>query len=140
MFYFTVDGSWGNWGQFSTCSKPCGGGMLTRQRLCDNPSSANGGATCIGDQTETKACAEDPCPVDGKWGAWSNYDTCSTTCGRGTQKRTRQCDNPASSFGGATCSPPGSETQSCNPISCLGSTVLFFFYNLAPEYLCSNFG
>ncbi|ESO90279.1 hypothetical protein LOTGIDRAFT_123434 [Lottia gigantea] len=63
--------------------------------------------------------------VDGNWGEWSDYSNCSTTCGGGTQNRTRLCDNPEPSNGGSTCSPPGSETRSCNPVSCIGSTLFF---------------
>ncbi|ESO90272.1 hypothetical protein LOTGIDRAFT_123688 [Lottia gigantea] len=127
MIYFTVDGDWGNWGEFSNCTKTCGNGTRTRQRLCDNPSPAHGGATCLGNQTETVACAEIPCPVDGNWGEWSDFSDCSTTCDGGTQNRTRLCDDPEPSNDGATCSPPGSETRSCNTISCIGSTYLFIF-------------
>ncbi|ESO90271.1 hypothetical protein LOTGIDRAFT_66885, partial [Lottia gigantea] len=48
----SFDGDWGNWGEFSNCTKTCGNGTRTRQRLCDNPSPAHGGATCLGNQTE----------------------------------------------------------------------------------------
>ncbi|ESO90016.1 hypothetical protein LOTGIDRAFT_147847 [Lottia gigantea] len=64
--------------------------------------------------------------MDGTWGEWSDFSDCSTTCGGGTQNRTRLCDNPEPSNGGATCSPPGSETRSCNLISCIGITLFIF--------------
>ena len=38
-----IDGQWGNWGEFSECSRICGGGVQKRYRLCDNPRSKNGG-------------------------------------------------------------------------------------------------
>ena len=48
-------------------------------------------------------------------GGWSNWGTCSATCGGGTQTRT--CTNPAPANGGANCE--GDATQSCNTNACL---------------------
>lgn len=53
-----------------------------------------------------------PTPVDGGWSLWSG---CSATCGGGT--KTRSCNNPAPSNGGATC--VGESSQSCNTEPCL---------------------
>lgn len=39
----TVDGGWGSWGDFGTCSRPCGGGVRRSLRECDNPPPSNGG-------------------------------------------------------------------------------------------------
>ncbi|KAL1767546.1 A disintegrin and metalloproteinase with thrombospondin motifs 20 isoform X2, partial [Sigmodon hispidus] len=32
-----VDGEWGPWGPYSSCSRTCGGGIKTTTRLCDRP-------------------------------------------------------------------------------------------------------
>jgi hypothetical protein len=58
------------------------------------------------------------CILDGSWGAWSFFSTCSVTCGGGTQSHTRLCNNPSPSFGGAACSGSSSENASCNAQPC----------------------
>lgn len=35
------DGNWSNWGEFSECSRTCGGGVKKRYRVCDNPKLAH---------------------------------------------------------------------------------------------------
>ena len=54
--------------------------------------------------------------VNGNWGHWSAFsDTgrCSVTCCRGIvpQRRTRECNDPPPSGGGATCPGPSVETR-----------------------------
>ena len=56
----TVDGDWFEWSQFSDCSATCGGGIMTRNRTCDNPEF--GGNDCVGESTDTQNCGEIPCP------------------------------------------------------------------------------
>lgn len=56
--------------------------------------------------------------VDGNWALWASWDTCSVTCGGGTQSRTRSCTNPAPQYGGAGCPSTGYEMQSCNTHNC----------------------
>ena len=69
MFYCkhstTVDGGWGTWTSFTTCSHSCGGGLQSRVRKCDSPSPANGGRLCYGDGVETQACNTAACPCQG---------------------------------------------------------------------------
>ena len=48
-------------------------------------------------------------PVAGGWGRWSEWGTCSVTCGYGVRILTRRCDNPPPRNGGDPCptSPDG---------------------------------
>jgi len=46
---------------------------------------------------------DDSEPVDGEWGDWSSFSSCSKSCGSGWKYRTRECDNPAPSDGGENC-------------------------------------
>ncbi len=104
-----VNGGWTDW---SGCSKSCGGG--TKTRTCDNPTPAYGGADCEGGASEdcnTQSCGSGDVPLNGGWTDWT---TCSATCGGGTQNRT--CTDPKPAYGGADCS--GSDSQVCNTQSC----------------------
>jgi hypothetical protein len=53
-------------------------------------------------------------PVDGDWDDWTNWATCSVTCGGGSQNRSRTCTNPVPQYGGADCLGFAGENQTCN--------------------------
>jgi len=57
-----VDCLWGSYGEWSNCSKTCGGGERTRTRNETTPAS-NGGQECDGDSTETENCNQEECPL-----------------------------------------------------------------------------
>ena len=50
-----VDGNWGTW---SKCNKPCGGGKQSRE--CNNPAPAHGGKSCAG--SNAQRCNTQECP------------------------------------------------------------------------------
>ncbi|XP_035235603.1 A disintegrin and metalloproteinase with thrombospondin motifs 3 [Anguilla anguilla] len=56
--------------------------------------------------------------LDGAWGAWTKYGSCSRSCGTGVRFRTRQCSNPAPSNGGQDCPGVNYEYQLCNTDDC----------------------
>lgn len=70
--------------------------------------------------------------VDGGYSGWSDYTTCSTTCGPGTQKRTRECNNPTPIGTGADCSRLGKLfLNSERSEFCIVRLVLWFMVFLA---------
>ena len=56
--------------------------------------------------------------VDGNWGAWGSYDTCTKTCGGGEHKRIRACDNPPPQYGGKQWPGQHREDRTCNTCPC----------------------
>ncbi|KAL4219909.1 hypothetical protein ACF0H5_020321 [Mactra antiquata] len=113
-----IDGGWGGYSGWGACTRTCGTGTQSRSRSCNNPTPQHGGADCQGSATDTQNCNTNACPIDGAWGTWTSWDTCTVTCAGGTQERTRACDNPAAQYGGAACVGHDSETQACNTLYC----------------------
>uniref|UniRef100_A0A8C0P5N1 ADAM metallopeptidase with thrombospondin type 1 motif 20 n=1 Tax=Canis lupus familiaris TaxID=9615 RepID=A0A8C0P5N1_CANLF len=57
-----VDGEWGPWGPYSSCSRTCGGGIKSTTRLCNRPEPRNGGKYCVGRRMKFRSCNTDSCP------------------------------------------------------------------------------
>ncbi|XP_026645393.1 hemicentin-1 [Microtus ochrogaster] len=113
-----VDGHWSEWSFWEECTRSCGHGNQTRTRTCSNPSAQHGGRPCEGHAVETIMCNIRPCPVHGVWSVWQPWGACSKSCGKGSQSRTRLCNNPPPSFGGAYCSGAETQMQVCNERHC----------------------
>lgn len=105
-----------DWSAFSECSAECGGGESARTRTVVTPAS-NGGIACPA-LRETVACKEEPCPGSCTVSDWTDWGTCNTTCGGGTQTRTRTMT------GGAAPCPALEETRACNEQACPIDCVL----------------
>ena len=116
-----VDGGWSDYGEWSECSADCGEGVQTRSRSCNNPTPANGGAECEGEETETRSCNKGACPVDGGWSDFGDWSECSADCGEGVKTRSRSCNNPAPANGGAKCEGEETESKPCNKGVCPGT-------------------
>uniref|UniRef100_A0A8C2MET6 Hemicentin-1 n=1 Tax=Cricetulus griseus TaxID=10029 RepID=A0A8C2MET6_CRIGR len=113
-----VDGHWSEWSFWEECTRSCGHGNQTRTRTCSNPSAQHGGRPCEGPAIEIIMCNIRPCPVHGVWSVWQPWGACSKSCGKGSQTRTRLCNNPPPSFGGAYCSGVETQMQVCNERHC----------------------
>lgn len=112
------DGQWSGWQAWSDCSVPCGQGVKTRTRTCNNPLPLNGGKNCVGSVNEVVLCDEGECSVrDGKWGLWSSWSLCSSTCSKGFRKRVRKCNNPTP-INGKDCEGNNEIVEVCKDREC----------------------
>ncbi len=129
------------------CSWTCGNGTQTINQSCKNPPPSNGGLNCIGNLTSQQLCTNEPCPIsnsqfsyffmsnlDGNWTMWSNWASCSVTCGNGTISRTRFCTNPSPANGGSNCNGTATEQKFCSLALCKISKFFFTSYDTAPIY------
>lgn len=113
-----VDGEWSRWTPWTECSTTCGNGIQTRYRKCNNPTPDYGGRHCDGESSQTIACMNKPCPINGGWSDWSEWSECNKKCGRGQKYRRRECNNPKPSSDGAFCFGPALETIACKIRPC----------------------
>ncbi|XP_075442138.1 A disintegrin and metalloproteinase with thrombospondin motifs 16 isoform X1 [Ascaphus truei] len=57
-----TDGQWSEWSAWSPCSRTCGGGVLYKERHCNNPRPSHGGKFCEGSSRSFKLCNSQSCP------------------------------------------------------------------------------
>lgn len=102
------------WGDWSECTRSCGGGERLRTRSV--LSAASGGGAACGHTTEVQECNTQGCPVACEVGPWSSWSSCSRTCGGGSRSRQRAVMVPPQN-GGQSC-PPLDESMTCNEAAC----------------------
>lgn len=61
-----VDGNWGSWSPWGTCSRSCGGGVRFSYRECNDPQPQNGGKYCQGLRAKYESCSTQDCPPEEK--------------------------------------------------------------------------
>ncbi|XP_052254999.1 coadhesin-like [Dreissena polymorpha] len=112
------NGHWAEWSPWSSCSITCGNATLTRTRTCTNPPPSSHGKPCPGASLDFMSCVRSPCPVDGGWGSWTQWSSCTTTCGIGLQNRDRACDNPPPKLFGDHCFGSSVDFRTCLTRAC----------------------
>lgn len=116
-----IHGGYTEWGEWSVCSKTCGGGQQIRQRSCSNPIPSKEGSNCddLGPSSDTRLCNSQPCgDIDGGYSEWTLWSVCSHDCGGGRMKRRRLCVNPPQQENGQFCAGADIQTKTCNTNKC----------------------
>jgi len=94
-----TDYKFDGWCAWTQCSESCGKGYKTRDRQCFD--GENGGEECpaIFDKAKNRKsteyeqrefCTTADCIVP-QWSHWSAWSSCSVSCGKGLEQRTRGC-------------------------------------------------
>ncbi|KAM7148051.1 A disintegrin and metalloproteinase with thrombospondin motifs 12 isoform 1-T1 [Molossus nigricans] len=60
----STPGGWGRWSPWSHCSRTCGVGAQSAERLCNNPEPKFGGKYCTGERKRYRLCNVHPCRPD----------------------------------------------------------------------------
>ena len=112
----------GSWVNVGTCSTTCGpDGKQNKRYDVSTAASGVGGVVCPHEDGATKqeSCNTDMvCPVNCV-GSYSNFSSCSETCGPGTKRRTYSVTTPAAGTGAACANDDGYEdTQACEDKAC----------------------
>ena len=57
--------------------------------------------------------------ISGEWGCWTDWSSCSATCGQGTRQRKRHCMSVNNNgMVGSGCEGPPVGEEPCEMISC----------------------
>ncbi|CAE7555101.1 Hmcn1 [Symbiodinium pilosum] len=106
-----VNCRWADWSSWNDCSASCGGGNQTRARTVTVPKEGRG-EDCVGNDTETRTCADLNCPVNCELSDWTAWSSCQPHC-LGEQNRSRKVlSHPR--YGGAACGSLAEQRKCAN--------------------------
>ena len=79
-----------------------------------------------------------PIPVDCEWGAFTDWTSCSKTCGQGSQVKTRDIFREPVN-GGKPCEGPKIQKRNCIPrVECPGNSMfclhVILWFNLITQH------
>mmetsp|Transcript_104306 Transcript_104306/g.185437 ORF Transcript_104306/g.185437 Transcript_104306/m.185437 type:complete len:1642 (-) Transcript_104306:206-5131(-) len=100
--------SWADWGE-------CGFSMQRERKRDFTKMTYLGGLPCLGPLIETETCHR--MPVDCEMSSWTDWGTCSKTCGAGQTRRQRQIQI-FPKHGGSLCPEDMVQTKGCSEKQC----------------------
>lgn len=86
------DCEWGDWTEWSACTRTCNGGQRGRDRSISIAPREAGKLCEARTKSEIEPCHTETCEggcVDAEWGPWDDWGLCSASCGTGYQSRHR---------------------------------------------------
>ena len=81
---------WLNWGAWDECTGLCGHGQQKRLRRCLGGVPGEAGC-CPGDDCDYKPCSNPVGDTCAYWSGWTEWSSCSTSCGAGERRKQRTC-------------------------------------------------
>jgi len=116
-FECTVDCEYAEWGDWSHCTASCDSGARQRRKPIKVQNNSAGRPCDQSDGFQSEDCNTQPCAKGCKWSDWTEWASCTKTCGRGTKKKTREIADPGT-LDGAKCQGPATESEDCNQKAC----------------------
>jgi len=135
-----VDCVYSTWSAWGACPVTCGGSFAKRFRTVLRYQRGSGKQCVDGGERQQQKCNEFPCPVkkDCRWGDWSAYSACTTTCGGGQMSRSREVVQ-ISEHGGKSCDKMDSIiVVACNAQPCPSNSRDCEFSTWGSWHACSQ--